>query len=515
MEAIILTRVSDQDQQDGFSIDAQKQRLANYCEGKGFKVDRVFEIIESSTQGERKDFQKFLAYIRTKKEKVAIVTDAVDRMQRSFKETPILDDMRKEGKIELHFYKEGLIINENSSPHEIMMWDFAVMGAKQYALAISYNVKRAFGQILSQGGVIGRAPIGFINERDPMNPRRGIWTIDPVRAPLVVRAFELYSKGYPVPQIHRMLVKEGLTNNLSPYQPVSLNQVYGMLQNPVYCGYRIVKGQMYAHNYGSLIDERLFEVCRAVRAGKLAHPTKHDVKPSIFKGGRIHCQYCGCTVTPDVNKKGKYTYLKCTQHKGKCGAIRIREEVAEGQILELLKKLVIPDDVLADVKVSLQSSSEAETKYHQQTIRNLRKEYDTVQEKLKVLLDIRLELSITKDEYDEKVLQLKQRQHEIDIQLRQHTKADEDFAIVTSHLLDVVCRAHELFASSKVEQKQQLLDFLFSNLKLEGDKLLYELKRPFDAILSANTLLNWQGLVELFRTKYREDIFVYRPLVFN
>ena len=44
------------------------------------------------------------------KETVAVVFETVDRLQRSFKDMPIIDDLIKEGLIELHFYRAGLVI---------------------------------------------------------------------------------------------------------------------------------------------------------------------------------------------------------------------------------------------------------------------------------------------------------------------------------------------------------------------------------------------------------------------
>lgn len=43
------------------------------------------------------------SYQKKKKETVALIFDAVDRAQRSFKDTTILDDLRKQKVIELHF----------------------------------------------------------------------------------------------------------------------------------------------------------------------------------------------------------------------------------------------------------------------------------------------------------------------------------------------------------------------------------------------------------------------------
>ena len=79
----------------------------------------------------------------------------------------------------------------------------------------------------------------------------------------------------------------------------------------------------------------------------------------------------------------------------------------------------------------------------------------------------------------------------MDIKQEQHTEDDESFSITINYLLDLSSKAYELFESSKVDQKRQIINFVLSNLKLKGQKLLFELKKPFDAIYEANIHSNW------------------------
>lgn len=92
---------------------------------------------------------------------------------------------------------------------------------------------------------------------------------------------------------------------------------------------------------------------------------------------------------------------------------------------------------------------------------------------------MRLEESITRDEYDKKCLELKGRQHELNRELSAHTDADESFNMTISTLLDLALRAYDLFESSKVEQKRALINFTLSNLRLNGTTLEYKTRKPF------------------------------------
>lgn len=489
MKAVILCRISTREQQEGHSIKAQRKRLEEYCQKKDLDVIRAFEIIESSTRGERKEFNQMIDFIKAQKERVVLVADAVDRVQRGFKESVLLDDLRRKEEIEIHFLRENIVLNENSKPYEIMMWDYATMGAKSYVLQLSENVKRSVDYKLKKGEWITKAPVGYQWVTDPLTNEKSM-TLDPERAYLVKRGFELYATGsYSFNEVARTLQKEGLTNNSKSNKPLSHSQIHKMLQNPFYHGIMRVKGVEYPHQYDRIVDEWLFDKCEQVRQGWHKKPFKYAGKPYVFRG-LVKCADCGCSISSD-RKKNKYTYLSCTKYHGNCSGMRVREEELIEQIKQAFKQLIVPEDVLADIQERLQKSHESKMAYHNQAINRVQKDYKLIQKQLDVLLDMRIKQSITQSEYDKKAKELKQQQYETEVKLKQYTKADQEFAITVSYLLNLSTRAYELFEFSKVDQKRQLINFALSNLQLRGRKLEYSFKKPFDAIASANLHSNW------------------------
>ena len=67
-KAIIFARVSSKDQEEGQSIPAQVRRLTEYALKKGFTIDRVFQITESSSKKRRKEFDEVVNYIKNFKQ---------------------------------------------------------------------------------------------------------------------------------------------------------------------------------------------------------------------------------------------------------------------------------------------------------------------------------------------------------------------------------------------------------------------------------------------------------------
>jgi len=106
---------------------------------------------------------------------------------------------------------------------------------------------------------------------------------------------------------------------------------------------------------------------------------------------------------------------------------------------------------------------------------------------------MRLNESITQDEHDKKATELRQRQREINVELKLHNQADEKFAVTLTSLISLASRAYEIFESSKIAEKRQLIYFMFSNLKLNGSKLEYTLNEPFHLFAKPSTEHEWLG----------------------
>jgi len=159
-KAVLLTRVSSKDQETGYSLDAQKERLLNCCARKNLEVIRIFEITESSTRGDRAKFKEMVSFAKAQKETIAIVADKVDRVQRSFKETPLLEALIQAGKIELHFNTENYVIHKDSLSQERVLWSFSVIMAQSYTDSLRDNVKRSQYHMIKAGKYPTVAPNG-------------------------------------------------------------------------------------------------------------------------------------------------------------------------------------------------------------------------------------------------------------------------------------------------------------------------------------------------------------------
>ena len=155
----------------GQSIPAQVKRLREYAEKNQLSAIHEFQLTESSTKETRKEFNKIVGIITKSEECTALVVDTVDRLQRSFKESVILLDLLKQGKLTLHFLRERLVLDKNSNSSDLTRWDMNVFMARAYVLQLGDNVKRSLEQARKNGIRAGLAPSYILNNN--VNDRGG------------------------------------------------------------------------------------------------------------------------------------------------------------------------------------------------------------------------------------------------------------------------------------------------------------------------------------------------------
>lgn len=488
MKAILLARVSSIDQEDGHSISAQEHRLSEYAVKKGFDVDHIFSITESSTKETRKQFEAILVLIKKTKEPVALIVETIDRLQRSFKESIILTDLMREGKLELHFIREGLIINKDSNSSDLMRWDMGVMFARGYVLQLSDNVKRSQDEKLRKGEWPALAPLGYLNVTREDGTH---WIdIDHEKGHFIRKIYEWYAEeNISMFNISKKCNKMGMRSLRG--KKVSSSVIGRVLTNIFYHGKMEWKGQIWDHCYEPIVSVELFEKARAVREGWKKKPFQFAAKPFAFRG-IITCIGCGSTISPELQKK-KYIYYSCATKTCGLKSNYVREKALIEQVEEVFQSLVIPDNYIEEILATMRSVSVSEAAYHKSAMTHLRKEYDRIEERIVKMYDEKLDGSITQDFYDKKLKEYKGRQSEIQQSEREHSNADKDFWITASQVLDLGKRAYDIFQSSETPEKRQLLQFLFQNCQLDGKKLIYQLKEPFDMISQHSSTNEWGG----------------------
>ncbi len=190
-------------------------------------------------------------------------------------------------------------------------------------------------------------------------------------------------------------------------------------------------------------------------------------------------------------KKGKHIYLIGRDPADVKRKVWTNENVALDQIGDIFKSIQIPEDVMAYITEHLKKTHQSEKDFHQSSIKGLRNEADGITKKLDRLLEVLMDESITKDTYNRKHGQLIQRRQEINELLERHHAGDEQFRIAVSTLVTLASKAYDIFERSTIDEKHQLIGYVFSNLQMDGRKLRYTLKAPFNLFVDLVGYKEW------------------------
>lgn len=493
MKAVILARVSTREQENGMSIDAQLENIRQYCIRRNFDVVKEYVITESSTRGDRVKFKEMLTFVKTKREKIVIVADCVDRIQRSYEESVELDSLRKDDRVEIHFIRERLSLHKNSPACDITKWDIAVLVAKNYVGSLRDNVKRSMHHNMTHGIWQHAAPIGYKNLRDENG--KSIIVPDPDRADLVRKVFEKYATGLlTLGELAKYAEQIGL-NGRRNTRAMSTTTIQSMLCNPFYYGEFPFEGRMVAHIYVPIISRHLFDKCQDVMHGKGRKRFKRAQKPHVFRGV-IRCADCGCAISSDtkVKKSGKtYTYLECSHYKGNCNQKAVNENVILAQLSdEVFKPLSMGDELLQCLTAYIKKSLKCDNADIIIEKNTLTAQINKNADKKSKLTDLLIDDRISQEAYNDKMSELDAEQAKLKSRLAACTESGKTAEITADYVLDIASRAPELFKSSKVEQKRALLNLLLSNCVLKDGKALYGMKKPFDILMNMNGNPIWQ-----------------------
>ncbi len=485
MKAILIARVSTEEQKEaGNSLPAQIARLERYCQSKGFQVIKVCSFDESAYSNDRSDFDRIIDFILNQQEKVAICCDKVDRLSRNVfdKRISILYEKALRDEIELHFASDGQVINSRISAVEKFQFSISLGLAKYYSDAISDNVKRAIEQKLRKGEWPSKAPYGYKNITK--DDEKTDIIVDDYEAGIVQKIFELYaSRAYSM-QLLCQKIKDTYGLNWSK------GFLDHILKNTFYCGVMKWNNKEYPHRYPIIISPSLFEQVQQVKEGFNKKPFKFAGLPYIYRG-LLRCADCGLAITPEKHKG--YIYYHCTQSKGKHGAKWLREEAITEQVATVFKNLHVPKDILTTIVDTLNAVQQEKMDFHNKEVEKLNERQKTLTTMMDNLYLDRLKGRITDSEYDRFYQMIKDESIDVSIRLEQFQEAQDNYFITAKYILDLANRAYDLFMSSEVEERRLLITLVLLNLRVSDEKVLYDVRKPFDAIINCNDRQAWRA----------------------
>jgi site-specific DNA recombinase len=479
-QAVIYARVSSREQeQEGYSIQAQLKLLENYAAKNGFEIADEFIDIESAKAAGRTGFGAMLTFLKCSKSCRVVLVEKIDRLTRNYADKLALEKL---GTI-VHLVKTGLVVSGDGKASDNFMIDVQVAQSVYYSANLREEVKKGMREKAEQGGFPGHAPYGYVNNKITREV-----DVHPEESLIVARIFELYATGEcGLTELRRRVRAEyGKT--------LTRSNIHKVLNKRFYTGVFEWRGEMFRGKHKTFIPLELFDTCQAVMHGY--NKGKHGKQEIAFRG-MLKCAHDDCAITGE-RKKGKYVYYRCTGFRGKCDLPRFREEQIAEMLGETLKQIHIPDALVKRISATLEEDQirmrNDSAKHRQQ----LQQQLSKVRERMDKAYSDKLDGAITEDFWKRKMNEWQVEEQRIEAVISGlGNGAKDDRVLDMQRILELANKAYFLYLTRKPAEQAELLKKVLLNSSIDGVSLTPTYRKPFDMIFERAKREEWSGREDL------------------
>lgn len=247
MRAALYTRVSTEEQaNEGFSLDAQNKRLEAFCKSQGWDVAGKYR--EEGHSGRNTKRPEYIRMMSEKCEWDVIVVLKMDRIHRSSENfTAMMKDLQRSGKDFCSMTEQF----DTSTANGRFVMDLIQRIAQLESEQIGERVKDGMRQKAKTGdGLMGFGePYGYAFSSNGL-------VIDDDEKRIVERIYEMYRSGCSMQHIADALNGDSISAKKGGIW--KKQSVCKILHNPLYAGYVEWDGNVRKGLHEAIIDEGLF-----------------------------------------------------------------------------------------------------------------------------------------------------------------------------------------------------------------------------------------------------------------
>lgn len=507
MKSILFCRVSSKEQEDtGYSLPAQEKLLNEYSGQKNFTVDKVFSISESASgKKKRQAFNEMLKYVKKNNIKI-IICEKIDRLTRNLKDAVEINDwINGDPEREVHFVKEGVILNKDSKSNEKFIWNIKVSVAQYYIDNLSEEVRKGQKEKIEQGWLPTRPPIGY---KSVGEQGHRIHIIDENKVSLVKKMFELYSSGnYSVKRLTGVMNEMGLRNDNG--NKIVKSRMHQYLTDPFYIGYNEWNKQLTLGKQETFIDDSLFEKVQKLLKSKTT--PKYSKHNHLFKGC-MRCKECEGTITWEIQKG--IVYGHCNHYRNCTQTTWVIENDINKQLMQSLGLLQLKSMRLSEwIRKALKETHKDEIAVHSSSVSELTKRQVLLKQRLDKLYDDKLDDKISEDFYQRKYEEYSAELRNLDKSLSKVNNASLSYFELSLNFYDLSQRSTEIYNKASIEEKRSLIKVIFDSLTIDNGVLEWNYSKPFKMLYDAVQTTNSSKLlkdkvkeVRIFEPEEKVDI---------
>ena len=342
---VIYTRVSSEEQVEGFSLSVQKRECQEWAQKQNYVVKGIFtEEGVSGAKLNRPELGKILAFcLENKKEIAYMVVKDIDRIARDRKIYYLIKDQLEEIGIGIYSIKQPNIINDDLGGNltELIAVVFSNHERRQLIERTTSGTKEA---IRNHGAWTTTPPFGYVISKT--HDRVSTLSPHPKESEAVVKTFMMYADGSNIVEIASKLHTLGYRTKRG--KRISNQSIYHYLHNPVYIG-KIrtaqFKDELIEGAHPAIIEIELWNRVQSRFSGKSIKRLKHN--PAFPLTVTLKCSECGSPLCGSNSKSrsGKYyAYYHC--RKNKCKSKNFNRDILEENFLDLLNHIMPTEEAV-------------------------------------------------------------------------------------------------------------------------------------------------------------------------
>lgn len=490
MKAILYARVSSKEQeQEGYSIPAQKKYLYDHALKNKYSVVKEFVDIESAKQSGRKNFVDMVKFLKKNRQIKIVLCEKTDRLSRNFKDIATLDSLINKSDIKIILVKENFVLDKHSRSSDKLMFGFKALIAKHYIDNLSEESKKGMNQKAQEGIFPGLAPLGYKNVTKKENDRvLKTIEIDQTRAPLIKRLFELYSTGqYSLKRMRDIANEEGLRSRTG--KKIHTSFIDKMLKNIFYTGSFYWSGKLCQGKHVPLISKKLFNM---VQKSFQRFNKPHRLRKRRFAyAGLLKCAKCGSSITAEIHKE-KFIYYRCTGYRG-CKLTYVREEKIADMLFQAIKKISIDEELLNHCREVFKNENKDQCEYRKTQLKNLEKRKNLLKKRLEKIYVDKIDEKIPEETYDSLSSDWQEELKNINEKLINYQNKDFDYTEEGLKILEFANKILPLYLRQNKFERAKMLNIVLSNCTLDGKKLNPHYKKAFNLLAERSLYPNWGG----------------------
>jgi site-specific DNA recombinase len=455
-KAILMSRVSSEEQARGYSLDVQEETLKRYCENHDIEIIEIYREDHSAKNFNRPEFRKLLKYAKANAGKIDyLLFTSWDRFSRNTADA--YEMIRRLNEI-------GIEPQAIEQPIDISIPETKAMLAIYLALPEidndrrSMKIKSGIRGAWKAGRWTHHAPRGYKNSRDEQNKPL---LVPNEEAKHVKYIFQEISKGKSQADLRVELRTQG-------YE-ISRGGLSKLLRNPLYMGKVFVPAETGQLAYlvdgvhEPLISEKFFKKVQVIVNYKIENRKQPKVtrkREELPLRGYLICPNCGLNLTGSASRsrnKTRHFYYHCNH----CGKVRVRADHVNGIFEKILGEFEFKQEAQELYLEIIKQLFENGETTRNQTIAEITNQVDQQKQRIQKLQDMLVDNKIDPEDYSKMKSRFEGVKEQLLLRLRQIKSVHSNFEKYLQSGINLLGNLEKYYHASDIEVKQQLIGSIF------------------------------------------------------